>query len=325
MIKRLSIALFLVSFVLNIKSMIVLDILGKLFPVRTNQSMDRTMQYHDTGDMSLSSAALTETECSKSLIVACGCGDFNKVKEYIQLGADVNTVDCNGYTPLIKAANKGCLNIVKYLISKGANVNAKAYVRNNTALSMAIREGHYQVVKELLKYIDRSCLLGVFLIDASFHGHKKILKALIDKGASLNGTDCSLQTALCRRHKDIANILDLEYAISQNNKIELYVNQIFLYEEDWIWFVNRALNDVKIENLLSEDYKEIINIYRQLKVGAISEEDIKIIWIITSDKVKKVKLKKGIYYKLNTCIRNILYLNQVNIPVPLAAIIALEY
>ena len=41
----------------------------------------------------------------------------------IELGANVNTKDDGGWTPLISATSAGYIDIVKLLIGKGANVN----------------------------------------------------------------------------------------------------------------------------------------------------------------------------------------------------------
>ena len=41
-----------------------------------------------------------------------------------ELGADVNARDHNGYTPLHHAASRGDNELIKYLVSKGADVKA---------------------------------------------------------------------------------------------------------------------------------------------------------------------------------------------------------
>jgi ankyrin repeat protein len=43
-----------------------------------------------------------------------------------QLGADVNQRDHNGYTPLHHAASRGDNDLIRYLVSKGADVKAVA-------------------------------------------------------------------------------------------------------------------------------------------------------------------------------------------------------
>jgi ankyrin repeat protein len=76
---------------------------------------------------------------------------FSEVVRFlIEKGADVNAFDKNGYTPLISAAMYGLLDSVQTLIEKGADVNA----RNNDgvrALTYAAMYGHTDVVRLLIK------------------------------------------------------------------------------------------------------------------------------------------------------------------------------
>ncbi|MBA7714258.1 hypothetical protein ES703_123275 [subsurface metagenome] len=53
-----------------------------------------------------------------------------------------------GYTPLMMAANNGQHDLVKFLITKGADVNAKAK-DGSTALSKATKENDTAMVKLL--------------------------------------------------------------------------------------------------------------------------------------------------------------------------------
>jgi ankyrin repeat protein len=56
----------------------------------------------------------------------------------LQVAADVDAADIDGYTALHLACRAGHLNIVEYLIeSGGANVDAKAGVKRQTALYIA--------------------------------------------------------------------------------------------------------------------------------------------------------------------------------------------
>ncbi|HEV8363298.1 MAG TPA: ankyrin repeat domain-containing protein, partial [Gemmatimonadaceae bacterium] len=50
-----------------------------------------------------------------------------------ELGADVNARDFNGYTPLHNAAARGDNEMIKYLVSKGADVKAVARTGQTTA------------------------------------------------------------------------------------------------------------------------------------------------------------------------------------------------
>ena len=49
-----------------------------------------------------------------------------------ELGADVNARDHNGYTPVHHAASRGDVALIKYLVSKGADVKAVARTGQTT-------------------------------------------------------------------------------------------------------------------------------------------------------------------------------------------------
>jgi len=80
------------------------------------------------------------------------------VRRLVDGGVDVNArEDFLGFRPLISAAFNGRLNVVKYLLSAGAQVDAVVthqflndYV-GATALIVAGQNGHKKVVKELLE------------------------------------------------------------------------------------------------------------------------------------------------------------------------------
>lgn len=64
---------------------------------------------------------------------------------------NVNAVDEDGWTPLMLAAAWNDVKGVKFLIEKGANVNAKNNDgdNDNTALDIALNRAHHKVAKLL--------------------------------------------------------------------------------------------------------------------------------------------------------------------------------
>ena len=93
---------------------------------------------------------------SEQLIAAASEGNFEKVKELVKQGADVNAVDEDGYTALMYTAGHGNLDIVKYLIEDhGADVNAEAEY-GDTALLNAEEEGHSDIAEYLKQKMEKS-------------------------------------------------------------------------------------------------------------------------------------------------------------------------
>lgn len=87
--------------------------------------------------------------CMAPLILASNQGDIKKVNQLLDQGADVNEDDI-GFTSLIHAAREGHIDIVKLLLKRGANVNARSDDWNITALHFAVDRGHIDVVRCLL-------------------------------------------------------------------------------------------------------------------------------------------------------------------------------
>lgn len=88
-------------------------------------------------------------EPAEDLISAAERGDAAVVKVLLAKGADVNAKDDGGRTALMTASDNGHLDVVKALLAKGADVNATAS-NGWTALMAASYNGHVDVVKTLL-------------------------------------------------------------------------------------------------------------------------------------------------------------------------------
>lgn len=91
---------------------------------------------------------------------------LNLVNYLIEKGADVNKKDNDGNTPLHCAAKKGNIEVVKYLIGKGARVDIKNGW-GETSLHIAAQVNQLEAVKaickSLLRSLNRQKLLEEFL------------------------------------------------------------------------------------------------------------------------------------------------------------------
>eukprot|EP00919_Chromeraceae_sp_WS-2016_P076936 GHVR01182052.1.p1 GENE.GHVR01182052.1~~GHVR01182052.1.p1 ORF type:complete len:116 (+),score=15.91 GHVR01182052.1:30-377(+) len=97
-------------------------------------------------------------QCGKTPLT-CALEEFGHTdiaRLLIDKGADVNSRENDGYTPLIWASNRGHTDIARLLIDKGADVNSKD------------KDGTTP------------------LISASEFGHTEIVRFLIEKGADVN-------------------------------------------------------------------------------------------------------------------------------------------
>lgn len=130
---------------------------------------------------------------SMNLLRASAKGDLAEVKRFVAEGANVNSADGIGRTPIIEAAWGGHADVVKYLVDKGADVNA-ADNAGYTALMRACEEGHVQIITYL---IGKGAAVNVRgkvrgttpLMLAAEQGHIKVLELLLSHGAKINAVD----------------------------------------------------------------------------------------------------------------------------------------
>lgn len=126
-------------------------------------------------------------------------GQLDVVKLLISHGADINQVYNDGIVALHMAANQGHLDIVEFLIDKGADINQRTE-NGNTALIWAAAEHRLDVVKFL---VDKDADINqtnnngdTALIYAAREGHVDVVKLLVDKGADVNHANKNGHTAL---------------------------------------------------------------------------------------------------------------------------------
>ncbi|GHM58178.1 MAG: hypothetical protein sL5_06130 [Candidatus Mesenet longicola] len=157
----------------------------------------------------------TQLDLDEELLTAAESGDLNKIKSLITQGANLNTKDGNGSTPLHYASWNGNLSIVKHLIEKGANLKIKN-LNNRTPLYDASLNGHLDVVRYL---IEKGVDINVAdeenwtpLHCAVSEGHLDIVKHLINNGANFNAKNSDgktpLDIAIDRGHDNIKEYLE---------------------------------------------------------------------------------------------------------------------
>ena len=134
---------------------------------------------------------------------ACEEGNLDIVKRFVEIrGYDVNKISERffGRTPLANAAGEGRLDVVKYLIDHGVDVNKKQYYYERTALHYASESGHLIVVETLLSkgaeidVEDEARCTPLML--AAENGNSDISLYLIDHGADVHKKDYCKGTAL---------------------------------------------------------------------------------------------------------------------------------
>jgi ankyrin repeat protein len=149
-----------------------------------------------------------------------------EVRKLVKKGANVNAKDSNGDTPLLRFLG-GCgasddIEIMEFMISKGADVNASHGKYGWTPLMIASEYSHIGPINLLLDNgadINARDLSGeTALIHAAFRGSADAASLLIGNGAEITATDLysvwdhvrregqSLRSAGCRRAAEMMTV-----------------------------------------------------------------------------------------------------------------------
>jgi ankyrin repeat protein len=146
-----------------------------------------------------------------TLMAACGLAFINGyhrqrpsaerlevVKLTVDLGEDVNHADGYGITPLMAAANLGDINIVRYLIDKGADLGAHDLGKKN--------DGNFGSSVEPLMPIDYAIGVGTFVPNNAVIIHEDVVKLMSEvmkqRGIKHTTSECTLRGFTC----SIANV-----------------------------------------------------------------------------------------------------------------------
>ncbi len=99
---------------------------------------------------SLNSLALTDDE-SLEYSDALTEGKLKTVEKFVKEDPKVVNEKIFGWSPLQMAANKGDIAIVKFLLSKGADINYLHPIANHTAFHLAAFSGNEEMINFLAK------------------------------------------------------------------------------------------------------------------------------------------------------------------------------
>jgi ankyrin repeat protein len=142
--------------------------------------------------------------------------DLPAIKRLISNGADVNTKDGNGYTPLHWAASNGHREVVEFLLACKADVNAKSN-SGDTPLHVAAAKGYKPEVELLLGNqadVNVKDNKGYAPLHYAVLGRQRdVVELLLEKHAEVNARDSNGKTPLywaaAKGYKDIAELLRL--------------------------------------------------------------------------------------------------------------------
>ncbi|KAJ5889949.1 hypothetical protein N7504_010759, partial [Penicillium tannophilum] len=168
------------------------------------------------------SVNLTDTTGSYPLTWASLKGHYDVVRLMITHGADINAQGGDYGSALIAACSEGHDKVAQVLLERGADLNAQGRYYGN-ALQAACSQGHNKILSMLLERgadlnADRG-LWGNALYDSSSRGHAKTVQMLLKNGAKVNikggQYGSALQAANLEGHDEIVQML-LEHGADVN-------------------------------------------------------------------------------------------------------------
>lgn len=169
-------------------------------------------------------------------------------------GVIIDTVDKNGMSALMYAAQHGSTEIVEQLISRGAKINVQNRY-GDTALMLAVKGNHLEIVKKLL---DNGADVNIaadsghtaLIYAAIYNEEPEIAKVLLDHGADVNATLKKIQAtaftfAIQHKHLEIACLLLNQTKVKLDHKINQF---------GWAWCISvkNGYTDV-LESLLAKN------------------------------------------------------------------------
>lgn len=123
------------------------------------------------------------------------------VNVFLDNGHDIEAMDENGGRPLVLAARNGNTNLLKLLLDRGANINARSWSDHSgtSPLDEAAEDGRLELARLLL---DRGAELKhktrgfTALHKAAIHGRFEVMKFLLQQGAQAEASESQCTTAL---------------------------------------------------------------------------------------------------------------------------------
>ena len=137
-----------------------------------------------------------------NIFEAASVADIDTVSKLINQSSNlINSFSTDGFTPLGLASFFGHIDIVKSLLSKGANPNIAANNQFQVApIHSACAISNYEIAEILIKNgadVNAKQMRGVTPLHSAAHnGQTKLAKLLIDNGADINAKMDNGQTPL---------------------------------------------------------------------------------------------------------------------------------
>jgi uncharacterized protein len=195
----------------------ILDADPDLINVHTDRGETLVLLASYYGSDEIIDYILSKEDYQLNIYEACAVGKQDQVRELLYEDTSLlNSFSSEGNTPLIYASYFGHLDIVKYLVPKGAKVNLKTRnEENQTALHAAISGKNLNVVKFLLENgadvnaekVDRLTPMHLAAESNQIHVVKILLIHRANINARMEGDITPLTLAKVNDAQEVVNLL----------------------------------------------------------------------------------------------------------------------
>ena len=144
-------------------------------------------------------------ESKERMWPACGAGDLAAIKQLLADGVDVNASTGYGATALSYAADKGHVEVVRFLLEKGANPNTQDTFYKASPSTWATLNEHWEVAVLLVEHGAEGAKDVLAKVAAA--GNTRLVKRLIKTGKLDTSSLTRALITVGKEHVEVATLL----------------------------------------------------------------------------------------------------------------------